>query len=135
MIFSVLGSGLSAILALIGIFNFLNIMITSIMSRKRELAILESIGMTKQQIKKMTQFEGLIYAMLSVVLVLTIGSAAIYGTFLLLRQMATYVTFSYPLIPLLFSVVMIGFICIVTPVAALHSTNRASVVERLRELE
>lgn len=135
MIFSVLGSGLSAILALIGIFNFLNIMVTSIMSRKRELAILESIGMTKQQIKKMTQFEGLIYAMLSVVLVLTIGSAAIYGTFLLLRQMATYVTFSYPLIPLLFSVVMIGFICIVTPVAALHSTNRASVVERLRELE
>ena len=44
MMLSILRKRLSAILAMIGILNFVNIMSTSVISRRRELAMLESMG-------------------------------------------------------------------------------------------
>lgn len=43
----VLGGSIAAILILIGLLNFINVMITGVNSRMKELAVLESIGMTK----------------------------------------------------------------------------------------
>ena len=40
-----LGGSISLVVALIGILNFVNIMSVSVVARKRELAIRESIGM------------------------------------------------------------------------------------------
>lgn len=52
-IMTIIGNGISLVLVLIGILNFINVMITGVYSRLKELAVLESIGMTKKQIKKM----------------------------------------------------------------------------------
>ena len=45
-----IGSFLVVILAFIGIMNFFNTTATSVISRKKELALLEVVGMTKKQI-------------------------------------------------------------------------------------
>ena len=42
--------------------NYLNMMSESIQNRSKEFAILESIGMTRKQIKKMIVFESLGYS-------------------------------------------------------------------------
>ena len=42
----------------IGIMNFFNTTATSVISRKKELALLEVVGMTKKQISKMLVAEG-----------------------------------------------------------------------------
>lgn len=47
--FLIVGGALSAILALIGILNFINLTYTSIHERKQELKILWSVGMTKSR--------------------------------------------------------------------------------------
>ena len=52
------------LLGSIGLVNFSNIIITGIINRQREFATLESIGMTKKQINKLTVLEGLFYAFL-----------------------------------------------------------------------
>lgn len=135
MFFSILGGGLSVILAIIGILNFLNIMITSIITRKREFAMLESIGMTKKQIKRMLQYEGLIYAILSLIIVISIGSGIIVGAFLLLKQMASYAVFCYPILPFIISSILIIIICLTTPVIVQRMTSGKSIVERLRVSE
>lgn len=48
-----IGGFLVVILAFIGIMNFFNTTTTSVISRKKELALLEVVGMTKKQISKM----------------------------------------------------------------------------------
>ena len=56
---NVVGGGIAIIFIFIGLLNFINVMITNVSTRLRELAIMESIGMTKKQIKKMLTYEGL----------------------------------------------------------------------------
>ena len=53
-----IGSFLVVILAFIGIMNFFNTTATSVISRKKELALLDVMGMTKKQISKMLVAEG-----------------------------------------------------------------------------
>ena len=47
-----IGSFLVVILAFIGIMNFFNTTATSVISRKKELALLEVVGMTKSRYRK-----------------------------------------------------------------------------------
>ena len=61
--FLLLGTVLSFIVGLVGIINFVNAVITGIVSRKRELAMLQAVGMTGQQLRAMLVWEGLFYAL------------------------------------------------------------------------
>ena len=62
--FLLLGGALSFIVGLVGILNFFNAILTGITSRRRELAVLQSIGMTEKQVKTMLMLEGLLYTCL-----------------------------------------------------------------------
>ena len=61
--FLLLGGALSFIVGLVGVLNFFNAILTGILARKRELAVLQSIGMTGKQLKTMLVYEGLFYAL------------------------------------------------------------------------
>lgn len=55
------GGALAIVLALIGIMNFYNMTAASVLSRKRELVLLETVGMTKKQLRRMLVTEGCLY--------------------------------------------------------------------------
>lgn len=131
----VFGGGISFVIALIGILNFVNVMSVSVMVRKRELATLESIGMSHKQIKRMLVCEGLGYAVITLLLVLTAGSAITFGIFKLFQQQATYASFTYPFIPVMLAGFAILTICIATPESVYRTIRKATIVERLRESE
>lgn len=57
-----IGGTLSMIIGITGIANFINSVLTSILTRKKEFAMLQSIGMTGKQLKRMLSFERLYYA-------------------------------------------------------------------------
>lgn len=57
-----MGFAISLIIAFIGILNFINSMLTAIVSRQKEFAMIQSIGMTKRQLRCMLIDEGLCYA-------------------------------------------------------------------------
>ena len=71
--FMFVGILFACILLMLGIFNFINIIIMNINSRKKELATLEAIGMTKKQLSKLLSLEGIIYFVISLVLLTIIG--------------------------------------------------------------
>lgn len=131
----ILGGGLSLILALIGILNFVNVMVTGVNTRRREFAVLESIGMTPKQMKRMLALEGLTYAIISCGLVVTLGVAIDIWIFSLFKKQADYAIFTFPAIPLGLSVVIIFAVCILVPVAAYVTTTKDTVTERLRSVE
>ncbi|QWU13922.1 putative ABC transport system permease protein [Paenibacillus sophorae] len=131
--FYILGGGLALILALIGLLNFVNIMVTGVMVRKPELAVLESVGMTSRQIKKLLLLEGAWYAFISLLLVAALGNALAYGAYRLFSQEATYAVYTFPAVPLAAVIVLVTAVCLAAPVAAFRRVRRAPLAERLRE--
>lgn len=133
MSLSIVGGGISGILILIGLMNFVNVMITSVYTRSKEIATLESVGMTKKQQKHMLIWEGFIYGGISIGLLLTIGSIMIYGMGELTEKIADYAIPEYPVVALLFLSVMIIIICLVTPILIFNDITKRTVTERIRE--
>ncbi|NLD16156.1 MAG: ABC transporter permease [Tissierellia bacterium] len=80
MLVSLAGISFSGILALIGALNYLNTIITTMLARKREFAILQAIGMTNKQLEKMIQIEGICYVGISGVI--AIAAIILINTFI-----------------------------------------------------
>ena len=72
--FNVPGFFLAGIMGLIGVLNFINVMITSIISRKSEFNMLQKIGMTQNQIRNMLILEGILYSSSSSIFFVLFGS-------------------------------------------------------------
>lgn len=131
----VLGIGLSIVLMLIGVMNFINTMIVNVHNRKHELAVLESIGMTKSQLKQMLIYEGLYYWGISFILLATIGTA-IYGLlYEFFQQLVPYAVFSYPFLDVIFVEITVLIVCLVVPNIVYNLDDKVSIVERLRYKE
>ena len=133
----VMGAGISTILGVIGVFNFINVISVGLLVRKREFAALESVGMAKRQMKAMLGWEGAIYWVVTLFFALTIGNATAVGLFALLRNSGEpqFVTLAYPFIPVATAYAIIIFVCSITPTIAYMGISKLSLVERLREVE
>ena len=129
----VLGGGISFILGFIGAFNFINVMSVGVMSRKHELATLESIGMSKKQLRSMLRFEGVGYAAITLLVSATLGNVIGYGIFRMFQNIVDYAIFNYPVISVFAVYAVVLIICLVTPELAYRSISRNTLVERLRQ--
>ena len=134
-IFQIVGGMLALILALIGILNFINTVVTSILSRRRELAMLQSIGMTGGQLKSMLILEGFWYSALTFAFTVTLGSLISYAGITLIAGQLNFFTYHFTLLPLLLCVPALILVSILVPLTAYHSMCQSSIVDRLREAE
>lgn len=132
---NVLGTGLSVILLLVGVMNFVNTMVVNVSTRRYELAVLESVGMTKRQIKWMLSMEGCYYWGVSIFLVATFGTAIYIMLYMIFSKVAFYAVFSYPVIPLALVAGLVLFICFMVPRWTYKADIKLPVVERLRLAE
>lgn len=135
MMMNVVGGGISIILIFIGLLNFINVMVTNVNVRLQELAIMESIGMTKKQIKKMLTIEGAYYASITTLLTCTLGMGVVYLIAQLTKNIADYAEFVFPGMELIFLITLIFAVCLITPVMAYKYSSKKTVTERLREIE
>jgi putative ABC transport system permease protein len=133
----VLGVGISAVLGVIGIFNFINVITVGLLVRRREFAALESVGMSRKQMRAMLRWEGAVYWMVTVATSLTAGTAVAYGLFALLRSASPsqFPVFNYPVVAVLVAYVLIIAACSIVPEAAYKGMSKQTLVERLREAE
>jgi len=129
---NVLGTGLSVILLLVGVMNFINTMVVNVSTRRYELAILESVGMTKRQIKRMLSMEGCYYWGVSLSLVATVGTVIYVALYAIFSQLAPYAVFSYPFIPLALVAGLVLLICFIVPIWTYKADIKLPVIERLR---
>ena len=135
MTYAVVGGALTVILALIGILNFTNTIISSVDARRRELAVLQSIGMTGQQLRRMLSWEGLLYAIITLALTVTVGSAVTYELVHLLSSEMWYFTWHFSVLPLVLCAPVLLVLCLLVPTLCCRSLRRHTIVERLRETE
>lgn len=133
--FLILGVVLSFVIGLIGVLNFLNVNLTNIIVRKREFAMLQSIGMTGKQLKQMLATEGLIYALGSILCAVVILLFAKPILKDVIENMLWFCTYKTTLIPILCILPLFVLIGIVIPILVYRSVVKKSIVERLREGE
>lgn len=129
----VLSIGLSSVILLIGIMNFINTMFVSVNTRRHEFAILESIGMTKKQIQQMLLFEGGYYWIISFSLLATLGTGIYIPLYAVFSKIAPYAMFSYPLAPLAIAALIILTICLMVPIITFRLDMKEPIIERLRQ--
>lgn len=132
---SILGNGASILLILIGLINFVNVMLTSVIARRNELAILESVGMTKKQIMAMLTWEGGFYALISAGLILTLGNAFLYLVARAAPSIADYAQFVYPTGLVIGLIAAFTVICLAVPAVVFKAICGDTVIERLRNFE
>ena len=130
-----LGGSISLVVALIGILNFVNIMSVSVVARKRELAILESIGMERRQIRAMLIGEGLCYTVITLGLVFSFGNLIACGIFGLFQQQVDFAIFTYPVVPAAVIALAVLAVCYFTPKRMYQLLSRETIVTRLRKAE
>lgn len=133
--YNAVGYTLSLIIGMIGILNFTNVMITSIISRRQEFATIQSIGMTNGQLRKMLIFEGMYYAAITLSVVLIIGVPITYIIANMYAGRTLYVNYSFTILPIVLCTPVLLIISGLVPAINFKSIKNTSIVERLRETE
>ncbi|MGL5756282.1 MAG: ABC transporter permease [Paraclostridium sp.] len=133
MTITIIGMSAVFIIGFIGVLNFINTMITSIISRRQEFAMIEAVGMTKKQLKKMLILEGLYYGIIITCINLTLGSL---GTFIGFNIMKLrYSVYTYPVGALILCIVAVFLISLIVPLIVYKQVSKDSIVERIRVTE
>lgn len=127
---------LAAAIIFIGCFsviNLLNTILTGIITRRKEFALMRSVGMSKNQLSLMIHYEGLIVVSIGLVLSLAIGGGIGYVLCIFLKSsLMSYLNYQFPFgIAILYCIIVILCNGTITE-AALKYQNRMSVIELLR---
>lgn len=128
---AVMGYAISIIVALVGILNFVNSMVTAIISRKKEFAMMQSVGMTKRQLRMMLIYEGIYYAGMTLVISYILGSITV-GVIVPTMVAGGFSTFHFTLLPLAICTPVLIAFAVVIPYFCFKNLEKQSIVERLR---
>ena len=133
--FMTMGGALSFIIGLVGVLNFVNAVLTGILTRKRELAVLQSVGMTGKQLKTMLVCEGLYYTLLSLLvsLAMTVVLGPLVGT--AVGEIFWFFTYRLTVTPILVILPIFLALGALVPLWTYRSVARHTIVERLREAD
>lgn len=122
------------ILGAICIMNMINMMIHSVHVRKKEIGMLQAVGMTDSQLLKMLQFEGLFYTVGTLIVAVGGGSLAGYPVFLWAREQGMFSirNYHYPLEVTLIMVALLIFVQVILIVVIEKSVKKESLIDRIR---
>ncbi len=132
---SAISYGFLLILFLIVVFNLVNTTFTNILSRKKELGILEAIGVTVQQEKKLLQFESFYIVAVSSIIGMAIGYPAGYIAFLLFKKQADYAVYYFPIMESLLLAAVLWLLQWFIVNRCSDLLEKQSIVEKIRYKE
>lgn len=129
--------GVLLIFGLIGILNLVNTMINSVYVRRRELGMLQAIGMSERQTVNMLQMEGLFYTMGTLALSLGLGSLLGYGAFLWSKKTGIFsiMNYRYPVVPALVLAAAVLTVQLLVTYLVNQSFRKQSLIDRIRFAE
>lgn len=123
--------GFIVVISLVSVTNILNTVSTSINLRKRELAIIQSIGVPPNGFRKMIYLESFIYGILSLIFGIPIG----IGMTLVMNKLISGVIEFSPVIPWAAIAICIVSVFIITFIAAyipMSKLNKENIIDNIR---
>lgn len=133
--FVIIGGGLCVIVGSIGVLNFIYAIVTSIIARKHEFAMLRSIGMTVKQLKRMLITEGVWYSALAMAGSLII--CIIISLFIdnVIGSIFWFFTYHFTLVPFIIVTPIFLIIGAAVPYIVFRYAKQDSIVDELRKIE
>lgn len=122
------------ILAAISIMNLINTMINSVHVRKKELGMMQAIGMSDRQLMKMLQLEGIFYTVGTLIISIGVGSLAGYPLFLYAKHTGMFdiSTYHYPVTAAIIIILTLFVIQMLLAIFIAKSVRKDSLIERIR---
>lgn len=132
---TIMAFAISFVIAVVGVLNFVNSMLTAIFSRQKEFAMLQSIGMTRRQLRNMLIDEGLDYAGITLALSYVLSALVVGVGVRLLVAGDWTATFHFTLLPLVICTPILLAFAVLIPVCCFKNIEKQSIVERLRAVD
>ena len=121
--------GLISLIAMANVFNTIS---TNIALRKKEFAMLKSVGMTKKQFNKMMNLECLLYGTKSLLIGLPIAIALTLVMYLIITSLFE-IPFALPFQAIILSIMGVYGIVFITMIYSMSKIKKESVIESLRK--
>ena len=131
LVISIFLYGFIGVITLIGITNIFNTITTNMNLRKKEFAMLKSIGMTKKEFNRMIRLESIFYGLKSLIIGIPIGIILSYGMYTVFRhnmEMQYILPYKSIIIAIIFVAVIIGIIMRYS----IGKINKQNVIETIR---
>ena len=127
---------LVTIIGIIGFMNLINSMISSIITRKKELGMLQAIGLTNKQLIKMLNIEASFYIVNMLIGTLSVGSLIGYVGVMIFRSTgASYAVYKFPILQVIIMICSIVVALLLLTYLITKNFNKESLVDRVRYSE
>lgn len=132
-----LAYSLLSVLGIIGFFNMANTLIVNIITRKRELGVLQAVGMTNQQLNQMLQLEGIFFTLGTVLIALLVGIPVGYEAFLYGKRNSFIGlnVYHFPMKEVLLMILAIGVLQMGLSFLLSRNIKKESLIRRIRHQE
>ena len=119
-------------LLFMGLINFVNVTATGLVLRKKEFAVMESIGMSRRQLKKMILSEGLLYSIFVILMTAVSGTVIWYITCHVIKSRLAYFSYYFPYSEFLAASLLLMLICMLISHIAFKRCTSGSITDRLK---
>ena len=135
--FETLAYGFLLLVGLIAFMNMANTIIISIITRKRELGVMQALGMTNSQMNSMLRNEGVLFTAGSILVSLLVGMPAGYALFCYGREHGYFGLDVYhiPVIEIAAMIIILTALQISLSFILSRNIKKESIVERIRYQE
>ena len=131
LVISIFLYGFIGVITLIGITNIFNTITTNMNLRKKEFAMLKSIGMTRKEFNRMIRLESVFYGVKSLIIGIPIGLVLSYGMYNVFRnsmEMEYVLPYKSIAVAVIFVAVVIGIIMRYS----MNKINKQNIIETIR---
>lgn len=128
----ILSFGFITLISLIAAVNVFNTISTNIMLRKREFAMLKSMGMNMKSMKKMMNYECLIYGFRSIFYGVILSILISFAMFMVLSQ-GVAIDFRQPWEGILISVIWVFAVVFITMIYSMSKIKKQNIIDELKK--
>lgn len=133
LVVKILMYGFISLVTLIGVTSVFNTISTSMALRKREFAVLRSIGLTRGGFNKMLFFESLFFGMKSLIFALPVSIGVTILIHYSLADMMSISTIIIPWKAIIISIVSVFIIVLLTMMYSSSKIKKHNIIEQIRE--
>ena len=131
LVISIFLYGFIGVITLIGITNIFNTITTNMNLRKKEFAMLKSIGMTKKEFNRMIRLESIFYGVKSLVIGIPIGLVLSYGMYNVFRN-SMEIEYVLPYKSIVVAVIFVAVVIGIIMRYSMSKINKQNIIETIR---
>ena len=131
LVISIFLYGFIGVITLIGITNIFNTITKNMNLRKKEFAMLKSIGMTKKEFNRMIRLESIFYGVKSLIIGIPIGILLSYGMYNVFKD-NMQMSYNLPLKAIIISIIFVSIIIGIIMKYSMSKINKQNIIETIR---